>query len=110
MHGVQVLARLLQGRGPIEAVLVAEVLWTLRRGILEYLLQQIAWILQDGSTLWGRDGLADVLQQRCSKSGSAPAPSEPCKVGSQSGGPPVHWHCKISSPKHFWQVHGTARA
>ncbi|KAK9833174.1 hypothetical protein WJX74_009386 [Apatococcus lobatus] len=77
----QVIVRLLHGWGGREAVLVAEVLGSLKRGILDYLLQQIGWILQDGSTLWGHHDLAQVLHRRCSKP-AAPQSAPAAQAGS----------------------------
>ena len=85
----QVIARLLQGRGAREAVLIAEVLASLKRGILDYLLQQVGWILQDGSTLWGREDLAQVLQRRCSKP-AASQPAQPIEAGPAGSLPGGH--------------------
>lgn len=96
----QVIARLLQGRGAREAVLIAEVLGNLKRGILDYLLQQVSWILQDGSTLWGRDDLAQVLQRRCSKP-AASQPAQPTEAGPAGSLPSRHCcsfaHCPGSA-------------
>lgn len=92
----QVIARLLQGRGAREAVLVAEVLGSLRRGILDYLLQQLGWILQDGSTLWGHDDLAQVLLRRCAK----PPASQPAAASSADRHPGKHPSCLFPLPFH----------
>ncbi len=68
----QVIARILQHKGPSEAAQTAELLLSLGRGVLDYLLQQIGWILQDGSTLWGIGCLASAIRLRSAKT-AAPA-------------------------------------
>ena len=79
------IAGLLQHKDAIAAVQTSEVLSLLGRGILEYLLQQVSWILQDGSTLWGRNCLASVLKRRSPRTAAAEISEETGKPNDDPG-------------------------
>lgn len=49
---------------PGEAAELAAIVWSLGRGLGEYLLQQIEWVLADPDTLLGHHSLQDVLRRR----------------------------------------------
>ncbi|KAK9823129.1 hypothetical protein WJX72_000476 [[Myrmecia] bisecta] len=59
----QVLAQLLVR--PQAAPSYSKLAWQLGRGVGEYLLQQVDWILLDPDTLLGHKTLAQALQRRC---------------------------------------------